>query len=202
MSIPEELIAKKRELRRVLRRIRTGLDQEWVVNTSRQVWQRLGGLRQYQESTTIMCYVSLPGEVQTHGLLEQMRDEGKRVVVPWCDGLDLRLFLFRSFAELEPGMLGILEPSRPLREDPQRAVEAKELDLVLVPGLGFDRTGGRLGQGKGFYDRFLSQLPPHVPKIALAFEWQILDKIPILPYDVRMDWIVTEKSIYDCSSSR
>lgn len=202
MSIPEEVIAKKRELRRLLRGIRAGLDPQWVANASLQIWQRLGGLGQYLDSTTVMCYVSLEGEVQTHGLLEKMRGEGKKVVVPWCDGPNLRLFLFQGFDELEPGALGILEPNKHLRDDPHRAIEAEELDLVLVPGLGFDRAGGRLGQGKGYYDRFLPQVRPEVPKIALAFECQVLDEIPMLHYDVRMDWIVTEKNIYECSLFR
>ena len=194
----QEILARKQELRRQLRAAQSGIPQEWIEAASRLVVSQVKSFPPYRAGNSIMCFVSLPREVYTHELLQEMRHEAKNVVIPWCDSTELRLFRFRNFDELVPGTLGILEPAEWFRTAGDRVVTPEELDLVLVPGLGFDRRGGRLGRGKGFYDRFLKKLPPRVPKVGLAFEWQLVDEIPMLAHDVRMDWIITEKNIYTC----
>jgi 5-formyltetrahydrofolate cyclo-ligase len=194
----QEILARKKELRRQLRALQSSVPQEWIQAASRLVVSQLKSFPPYRVGNTIMCFVSLPREVHTHDLLREMQREAKNVVIPWCDGAELRLFRFRNFDELVPGTLGILEPAEWFRTASDRVATPEELDLVLVPGLGFDRRGGRLGRGKGYYDRFLKQLPARVPKVALAFEWQLVDEIPMLAHDVRMDWIITEKNIYPC----
>ena len=98
--------------------------------------------------------------------------------------------------ELTPGTWQILEPKPEWRARLDRHVEAVELDLIIVPGLAFDRHGDRLGLGKGYYDRLLQHIRPDAVKIAVAFECQIVDKIPVLPHDVRMDMVITENAVY------
>ena len=130
-----------------------------------------------------------------------MREQGKRVVVPYCVGGQIQLFLLADVEELAAGGLGILEPKPALRGDPSRHVEPAGLDLVLVPGVAFDRRGGRLGRGKGYYDGLLAHIRPDTSLVALAFECQIVPEIPMLPHDVYMHKVITEKAIYERGGS-
>lgn len=192
----DDIQRKKQALRQRVRQRSAAISPEFITAASRQITTRVTGLAEYAKARCVMCYVSLPREVQTHELLHIMRQSGKTVVVPWCEGEELKLFRFETLAELTPGALGILEPPLHLRVNPVRQARAEEIDLVLVPGLAFDRRGGRVGRGKGYYDRFLQRIAPSVPKVGLAFEWQLVDEIPVTPHDVRMDLVVTEKNIY------
>ncbi len=93
-------------------------------------------------------------------------------------------------------MLGILEPKPELREQNQRRVKVQELDLLVIPGLAFDRHGGRLGYGKGYFDRLLPGTRADALLAAVAFECQVFDAVPMQPYDVRVDAVVTQTDIY------
>ncbi len=92
--------------------------------------------------------------------------------------------------------LGILEPKPELRGRAATTLDAKDLDLIIAPGLAFDRRGGRLGYGKGYYDKLLRQVRGDATKLAVGFECQLFAEVPVLPHDVRMDIIVTEKAVY------
>lgn len=143
-----------------------------------------------------MVYVGLPDEVQTLPFLSHLREDGRQIVVPFCQGRELGLFRLEDPDELVPQTLGILEPRPELRALGDRAVAPAALDLVLVPGVAFDRRCGRLGHGKGYYDRLLALLRPDTLCLALAFECQVLAEVPVLPHDVRMDRVLTEDSQY------
>ena len=111
----------------------------------------------------------------------------------WQPMIDL-LSANRAFARGKPAVAG--PPNRHQQARPDRRPQAADLDLILVPGLTFDRSGGRLGLGKGYYDRFLKYVRPDAPKIAPAFECQLLDEVPVSPHDVRVDMVVTENAVY------
>ena len=98
--------------------------------------------------------------------------------------------------ELAIGMYKILEPRPELRLLPEKQVDPKTLDLVMVPGVAFDRRGARMGHGKGYYDKLLENARPETPLVALAFECQLFPEIPIATHDVFMNKIITEKAIY------
>jgi 5-formyltetrahydrofolate cyclo-ligase len=98
--------------------------------------------------------------------------------------------------QLEVGMYKILEPKPELREVAAMKVDPQELDLVMVPGVAFDRRGGRMGHGKGYYDKLLERVRPEAPLVALAFECQLFPEIPVAPHDVFMSKIVTESAVY------
>jgi 5-formyltetrahydrofolate cyclo-ligase len=104
----------------------------------------------------------------------------------------LELFLLEDVSELVEGAYKILEPKEELRKLPRKIVKPEELDLVMVPGTAFDKRGGRMGQGKGYYDRLLASARPDAPLVGVAFDCQIFDEIPVDAHDVFMDLVLTE----------
>ena len=161
---------------------------------SRQICAAFMELPAYQAAKTVMWYVDAGSEVRTRFTLPEALTHEKRVVVPWCvvETNELELFHLEDMSELVEGAYKILEPRAELRVLPERRVRPEELDLVMVPGTAFDRRGGRMGQGKGYYDRLLARARPDAPLVALAFDCQIFDEIPVAPHDVFMDVVLTE----------
>jgi 5-formyltetrahydrofolate cyclo-ligase len=155
-------------------------------------------LPQFRRAGTLLGYCGFGSEIDTSALLQAALAGGKSLVLPRVDrslGL-LELFRVRDLqADTAPGSWGILEPV-PART--QRVV-VDDLDLVLVPGVAFDRTGGRIGYGKAFYDRLLASCRDpgrQVDKIAAAFEAQVVDAVPMEAHDVRVDALVTEAGVW------
>ena len=169
-------------------------DQEDV---SRRVCQRLAALPEYHAARTVMAYVGVCDEVRTQPLLLGSLALGKKLVVPYCLKGELELFRLEELEELAVGHFGIPEPRPELRKEFGKRVDPAELDLVIVPGVAFDRRGGRLGHGKGYYDRLLARVRPDAVLAAAAFECQLFPEIPMLSYDVFMDKVVTEAAIYE-----
>jgi len=191
---PSDPLQEKHQIRAAahLRR----LHQQDGEQVSRVIFERLVGLPQYASARTVLCYVSFRSEVSTRGFIALMWADDKRVVVPYCLARNLELFSFTNFSDLAPGTLGILEPRPALRGQDQRKADVRELDLLVIPGLAFDRQGGRLGYGKGYFDRLLTRARPDALLAAVAFESQLFDSIPVQPYDVRVDAVITESNIY------
>ncbi|HUT90187.1 MAG TPA: 5-formyltetrahydrofolate cyclo-ligase [Thermoguttaceae bacterium] len=163
---------------------------------SELIWERLAALPEYVAAETVMGYVHFRSEVRTRGFLATALAAGKRVVVPYCLADHLELFLLECMDELAPGTWGIPEPKVELRSLADKRVDAGRLDLVVVPGVAFDRRGHRLGHGKGYYDKLLVHVRPGAPLVGLAFECQLFPKIPTRPHDVPMDRVITEKAVY------
>jgi 5-formyltetrahydrofolate cyclo-ligase len=187
--------AEKELLRAQIRARRRALDSSWHDRASRAIAARLEALPVFQRARCIQTYVALRYEVDTHELIRRLLREGKQVAVPRVAGdNELQQYRLNNFSELQIGAFGILEPP----SDPRLAglVTPAQFDLVLVPGLAFDRAGRRLGAGKGYYDRFLAGI--NAPKIALAFAFQIFARVPVEAHDQRVDMIVTEKEMIAC----
>ena len=161
---------------------------------SRAICGKFMALPAYQSAKTVMWYVDAGSEVRTRHTLPEALTHGKRVVVPWCvmETNTLELFWLEDMSELVEGAYKILEPKEELRRLPTKIVRPEELDLVMVPGTAFDPRGGRMGQGKGYYDRLLATARPDAPLVALAFDCQIFDEIPVASHDVFMDQVLTE----------
>ncbi|MGA2254401.1 MAG: 5-formyltetrahydrofolate cyclo-ligase [Thermoguttaceae bacterium] len=191
---PNDPLQEKHQIRAAahLRR----LHQQDGDRLSRLIFERLVLLPQYLSARTVLCYVSFRSEVSTHAFISRMWADGKQVVVPYCVAQHLELFCFSSFSDLAPGTLGILEPKRELRGQDHQQTKVQDLDLLVIPGLAFDRHGGRLGYGKGYFDRLLSGARPDALLAAVAFECQLFDAVPVQPYDVRVDAVITEIDIY------
>ena len=152
----------------------------------------------YAAAKTVMWYVDAGSEVRTRHTLPVVLGHGKRVVVPWCvvETNELELFLLEDMSELVEGAYKILEPKAEMRDLPTKRIQPNELDLVMVPGTAFDPRGGRMGQGKGYYDRLLANARPDAPLVALGFECQVFPEIPVAPHDVFMDQVITEAKVY------
>jgi 5-formyltetrahydrofolate cyclo-ligase len=157
---------------------------------------RFLALPEYQAAKTVMFYVDVRDEVRTRQALPQALETGKRIVVPYCVDGELELFWLESMDELELGMYRILEPKNELRSVASKRLQPEDLDLIMVPGVAFDRTGGRTGHGKGYYDKLLEHARLDTPLVALAFECQMFEAIPMDEHDVYMDKIVTEDAVY------
>ena len=144
----------------------------------------------FRRARFVCCYVALPYEVQTWRMIEDVLSRGKRVAVPVVQPGSNRLRLSEvrdPDAELLPGAFGVWEPVH----SALRPVDPGDLDLVLVPGLAFDRAGHRLGHGLGYYDRFLASLPRSIPTVGLAFAWQLVDRLPTSPHDYAVSAVLT-----------
>lgn len=164
---------------------------------SRSITERVMSMDAYRSAACVMWYVDVRDEVRTRHALPEAISADKRIVVPYCVDGELELFHLESMDELETGMYKILEPRSDLRDVAEKRVAVKELDLILVPGVGFDRDGGRTGHGKGYYDKLLENAQADTPLVALAFECQLFDEIPMQSHDIYMDAVVTESAVYD-----
>lgn len=179
-----------RQLARARRRDQTDKDQ-----LSQRIVETALLLPEAQAARTLLFYVDVRDEVRTRHALPKALSSDRRIIVPWCnDSGELELFHLEELSELEAGRYGILEPRLELRERPEKCLPPGELDAVLVPGVAFDRTGGRLGHGKGYYDRLLTRVRPDCSLIGLAFECQLFEAIPMSEHDMRMKFVVTEQS--------
>ena len=189
-----DVVALKNNLRKQAHAARN--DQEQKDEISRQIVERFIALPEYDAAETVMFYVDVRSEVRTRNDLERSIGTGKKIVVPYCVDGELELFRLESMDELEVGMYRILEPRDELRSVKSKRVEVDELDLVMVPGVGFDSRGARMGHGKGYYDKLLEHARSDAPLVALAFECQMFPEIPVQEHDIFMDKVITEKQIY------
>lgn len=172
--------------------------QENKDDLSRRIVGAFMSLPEYAEAETVMFYIDVRSEVRTRHDLEFALQSGKTIVIPWCNAEgELELFRLDSMDELEVGMYKILEPRTELRSLPEKQVNVESLDLIMVPGVGFDRRGGRMGHGKGYYDKLLQHARKNAPLVALAFECQVFDEIPVADHDIFMDKLITEDHVYN-----
>jgi 5-formyltetrahydrofolate cyclo-ligase len=161
--------------------------------------QRVKGLHPFRDTTFLSSYVGVGVEVPTMPLIELALGRQVPVAVPWVRERDLALTAIRSLGELEPAPFGLLEPPGALKQSAERAVDPGAPDLYLIPGLAFDRQGGRLGYGRGYYDRLLRRAGPGPLRVALAFEVQLIDQVPMSDQDEPVDLIVTDQAVYRVS---
>lgn len=172
-------------------------NQEDKDAISRRIMATFMEQPEYQQAKTVMFYVDVRAEVRTRHDLPDALASGKKIVVPWCnaDG-ELELFHLESMEELEIGMYKILEPREELRGLESKQIEVTELDVIMVPGVGFDSKGGRTGMGKGYYDKCLQHARPDATLTAVCFDCQIFKEIPVQEHDIYMDKVITESTVF------
>ena len=147
-------------------------------------------LPEFAGASSVAVYLPLRGEVQTAAVVRRCRGAGKTVCVP---AFERRKGIYR-FAELQgggkllSGMFGVMEPAK------RKWVDLEDIDLVVVPGVAFDLRGGRLGHGRGYYDRLLkTKRTGNVITVGAAFDFQVFKRVPMGAKDIFMDVVVTEK---------
>jgi len=184
----------KFELRKALKERRRKLQESEAAEKSSLIKKNLFSMNDFKNASSIAFYVSIKNEreVFTEEMITDTIKKGKRVCVPKVKGDYITMFLIHSLEDLSPGHKGILEPKGGKVEIP---------DLVVVPGIAFDRAGNRIGFGRGYYDRLLSLLSK-TPIVGLAFSFQIADRITPGRFDIPMDFVVTENEIIDCRKQR
>ncbi len=157
---------------------------------SSEIQERLFGLPGYRAARVILFFASFRSEVVTEPMIRATLLAGKRVILPKVNGRELELFEIKDFGrDVAPGAWGIPEPR------PGKPVAVADADLILVPGAAFDEQGNRIGYGAGFYDKLLKEYRGET--IALAFEIQIVPRIPSDAHDIPVRKIVTEKRIIE-----
>ncbi|MBN1602401.1 MAG: 5-formyltetrahydrofolate cyclo-ligase [Chitinispirillaceae bacterium] len=183
---------KKTELRKQHRISRKSLQHNERMEKSAAVHTHLKSTEEYKAASVVMIYHSTGSEVSTVELIEEMLREGKRVILPYCTApsYDIGIAEIRDLkADCVTGEFNITEPAHSLRGKFLRS----DLDLIIAPGVAFDKFGGRLGNGKGCYDRFFMELRGKVPIFAFAFDCQMTSEaLPFEYHDVPMDQIITE----------
>ena len=156
---------------------------------SRAIQRKLFKTPEFKRAQTVLFYASFDGEVETFEMMRKASKLKKKIALPIVMRQSKRLIPVRikHFKDLKQGCYGILEPK--LRKN---AAKLADINLVVVPGVAFDKTNHRLGRGAGYYDRFLRKLPMGTPMIGLAFDFQIVDVLPHRkPHDVPVSAVIT-----------
>ncbi|NBJ92131.1 5-formyltetrahydrofolate cyclo-ligase [Parablautia muri] len=186
--------SSKQELRSRYLAYRDSLSLEERKEKSARIWEQLKRETLYRDASNILVYMDYRSEVMTTGLVEKLFGTEKKVFAPKVEGMEIQFYQVESMEDLASGYQGIREPedNPEKRFDLQRAKEAES--LILVPLTVFDRERGRMGYGKGFYDRYLAAFPM-LHSVALAFACQMAGKVPVEMHDRKPDMIITEKEI-------
>jgi 5-formyltetrahydrofolate cyclo-ligase len=190
----ENISLRKQELRQLAKENVRGLSTETRRANSQAACELFLGQEPYRRSDSLLLYVALTGELDVRFIFERAQADGKRVALPrFLPETQRYGAFFAADKPLVAGAFGILEPAL------DNPVPLNRLDLVVVPGVGFDARGRRLGRGKGFYDRILSEATG--VKCGICFEEQLLETIPVEPHDVGVDFLATPSRWLDCRGS-
>ncbi|MBI5115010.1 5-formyltetrahydrofolate cyclo-ligase [Candidatus Poribacteria bacterium] len=188
-----DLVELKRSIRKEKIRWRNALPSEEARAKSAQIAATLKSLPEYANAKTILFYVSAKGnEVDTHSLIRDALAKGVKALVPVTDFVNNHLIVseLKDMGELVTVKFGLLEP----RPDAVRPTDPAEANVIIVPGVAFDRHCRRIGFGGGYYDRLL--VNSLVPSIALAYEGQLVDRVPADSHDIPVSILITEQRTY------
>lgn len=176
---------EKADVRKMMRVRKRELTLEEKLRRSEPIMRQVEALPEFQRARTVLLYWSMEDEVQTHFFVDKWYRD-KVLLLPCVDGDNLRLRQYTGPECMVAGeQFGIGEPTG------KEYTDLASVEVIVVPGVAFDRQRNRMGRGRGFYDRLLKGTPNAV-KVGVAYDFQVLDTIPTEPHDVKMDRIVTE----------
>lgn len=178
----------KQSIRNEIRAAKKAVPFFEKVERSARVMAKIETLPQFAEAQTVLLYWSMADEVLTHDFADKWYQK-KTILLPCVDGNDLILKKYQGREKMTAGeQFGIAEPVG------EAFTQMDDIDIIVVPGVAFDRQRNRMGRGRGFYDRLLGCLP-HAFKVGVAFDFQLIEGIPVEGHDIAMDLIVTESEI-------
>ena len=172
---------EKKELRANIKALKKQHTKEQLLEQSEKILAKLEQHPDFAKAEKVMLYSALPDEVQTQAFLEKWHLK-KQIILPTVVGDDIIPVEYAQETTFAVGDFNILEP--------QNEPYTGDFDLIIVPGVAFDRQGNRLGRGKGYYDRFLSQ-HLDVKRIGICFDFQLVEAIPTEPFDIRMNEVIS-----------
>lgn len=185
----------KQSIRAAFLNNRNALTLKERQEKSRTIWEYLKKTKAYEQAQAVLVYMDYRSEVMTTGLVEELLfEKEKKVFAPRVEGFVIRFYEIGSLDELQEGYQGIREPEEKESGRFTLQMMTQQKSLVLVPGAVFDRSRGRMGYGKGFYDRFLAEYT-ELMSVGLAFDCQLAKKIPMQEHDVRPQMLITESGI-------
>lgn len=188
----KEKFSEKNEIRYRIKNMRSMLLDSEKRLAAQEVFDRLEKTAAFMLADRIMMYHSLPDELYTHDFLRKWAGR-KRFYLPRVNGVDLEVLPYEE-SRLELGSFHIEEPSG------NNVTNPEEIELVVVPAVAYDRSGRRLGRGKGFYDRFLKNTK--ATKVGVGYEFQLIDEVPHEPHDVPMDMVITQHTTIIITQNR
>ncbi len=192
-----EIEKQKSSLRKRILALRRAQSLSDIEKKSGDVRRKLSTFVPFCQAETILFYLAMKDEVQTEKIIEECLQKGKRVVAPLIDW-QRKEILPSEIKDLTKDIeIGILEIPQP-KNNLYSPFSPANIDMVIVPGVAFNRKGNRLGFGGGFYDRFLGKLSDRIKLVALAFELQLVGNVPSQSHDIAADYIITERRIINC----
>lgn len=191
----EEIALIKAELRKLMRDRRMSLSREEAAAAADKVAASVISLREYQEARILLAYIAVRGELDVSKIVNDASNKGKSVAFPLCgENGSLRLLIPNDENAFKKGAYGIHEPD----VSNSREIDSREIDLVIAPGVAFDMSGNRLGQGGGYYDRLLADTKAYT--IGVGYDFQLLKELRVEAHDRKLDCIVTQSQILrNCS---
>lgn len=181
-GIKGKIMDEKKALRIEIRQLKRACPLEERRRKSLSVWEAVERDEVFQQAETVLAYWSMDDEVYTHDFVKRWAGS-KTLLLPCVKGDELELRYFDGEERLQPGEgYAIPEPVGELFAD------WGKIDLILVPGVAFDKSGNRLGRGKGYYDKVLKQTGAY--KLGVCFDFQLVERVPVEPHDVKMDRVV------------
>ena len=190
----EDIKEKKREIRKDMAKKLERFSKSEVIEKTRRIEERLFEFANFLEAKVVLLYMHTNGEVVTNDIIKRCFESNKIVALPAFDTAKHTMQLMRVDnldSDLKPGPRGVPEP------DPEccKIVPIDCIDIAIIPGVAFDEKGGRIGSGKGYYDRLIPKLSITTRKVALALESQIIQQVPVESHDKHVDIVITEKRI-------
>lgn len=181
---------EKKEIRKIMKQRRESLSLDERKILDQKAANKLLEAEDYKNATNIFAFVNFGSEIDTRFIIERALEEGKNIFIPYTEegSKFMKLTRLKSLDKLVEGQYGILSP----KEEDLDFVDGSIIDLVIVPGLAFNKEGYRTGYGGGYYDRFFSSLKKPVKKVGYCYSFQILDSLEIGEFDIPVDTIITD----------
>jgi 5-formyltetrahydrofolate cyclo-ligase len=201
-NTPSDIQARKQALRQRIIAARDNLTPTLRASSSKHIVDQICSLATYKTARTVLGYLNFGSELAIEAWIRQALTDGKRVLLPRVNRASMLLELFEVKdidSDVAAGAYGIREP---VVERCERFEALGEIDLILMPGVAFDREGGRLGYGGGYFDKLLAHLPHRPVLIAGAFAMQVVAEVPQEASDYKVDYLITENETIRCNLGR